>query len=97
MVHVQEDGVAGWQAGGVLEHDQVPDTRKAGKPVDQPPGESGRGRDTDMQHQLRGVPEGSVPAAASVGAAELAAAVAGSGAAVAGSGAAAGAILAAAT
>jgi hypothetical protein len=35
---------------GALEHDQVPDAREVREPVEQPPGETGRGHDADVQH-----------------------------------------------
>jgi hypothetical protein len=83
---------SGW-ARGALEHDQVTDTRELREPIEQPTGEARRGHDADVQHQLRGVAEGSAAAVGPAVVAGLAAACA----AVGGFGASAGAILAAAT
>ena len=55
------DGVAGWPH-GALEHDQVTDAREIREPVEQPSGETRRGDDADVQHQLRGATEGSAAA-----------------------------------
>jgi hypothetical protein len=35
---------------GALEHDQVSDAREVREPVEQPPGETRRGDDADVQH-----------------------------------------------
>ena len=61
MIHVEEDGVAGWPR-GALEHDQVSDARQIREPFEQPPGETRRGDDADVQHQRRGATEGSAAA-----------------------------------
>ena len=55
VVHVEEHGVAVRVPGHPLEHDQVPDARKAAEPVEQQPGAAWLGHDADVQHQLRGV------------------------------------------
>jgi hypothetical protein len=49
VIYVEEDGVAGWPR-GALEHDQVPDAGEVREPVEQPPGETRRGDDADVQH-----------------------------------------------
>jgi hypothetical protein len=49
VIYVEEDGVAGWPR-GALEHDQVSDAGEVREPVEQPPGETRRGDDADVQH-----------------------------------------------
>jgi len=76
--------------------DQVTDTGELREPVEQPAGEARRGHEADVQHQLRGVAEGSPAAVGPAVVAGLAAACAAVGGFGASAGA-AGAILAAAT